>query len=348
MARRQRKTGGRRQGRPTVRSTAPAVQARTHRTPPAVGTEPAYLRNDTIAGFAYTADYGSPYDSILGAPLDTTQSAIAPGFMTVPAAGQIVASEKFQLIANSADLYSSLDISASLSVSSGLASVNAKTEFAKSTHIDSTDLWVLVDLSQMGTAQKVVNPTLTAQAAALTPEQFYSLYGDRYAAEIVTGAEMFCTVQIQTYSQEDKTSLTASLGFSYGVSSVSASFSSSVMNATSNRRTNVSCKYLGYSPTTLVTDLPSLLECGGCVPVGSRVHPGERHHVGALSPLHELLRHPGVHGRSRRHRRQGGPGGADCVGLLALRLAREQRFLRVLRGRELLEPPVFRSHEDVS
>ncbi len=223
------------------------------------GTEPAYLRNDAIAGFAYTADYGSPYDSILGAPLNTTQSAIAQGFKTTPAAGQIVASEKYQLIANSADLYSALDISASLSVSSGLASVNAKTEFAQSTHIDSTDLWVLVDLSQMGTAQKVVDPQLTKEAAALGPEQFYSLYGDRYAAEIVTGAEMFCTVQIQTYSQDDKKTLTASLGFTYGASSGSASFSSTVMSNTSNRHTNVYCKYLGYSPKTLVTDLASLL-----------------------------------------------------------------------------------------
>ncbi len=223
------------------------------------GTEPAYLRNDAIAGFAYTADYGSPYDSILGAPLNTTQSAIAQGFKTTPAAGQIVASEKYQLIANSADLYSALDISASLSVSSGLASVNAKTEFAQSTHIDSTDLWVLVDLSQMGTAQKVVDPQLTKEAAALGPEQFYSLYGDRYAAEIVTGAEMFCTVQIQTYSQDDKKTLTASLGFTYGASSGSASFSSTVMSNTSNRHTNVYCKYLGYSPKALVTDLASLL-----------------------------------------------------------------------------------------
>jgi hypothetical protein len=224
-----------------------------------VANEPAYLRNDAIAGFAYTADYGSPYDSILGAPLNTTQSAIAPGFKTVPAAGQIVASEKYQLIANSSDLYSALDISASLSVSSGLATVNAKTDFAQSTHIDSSDLWVLVDLSQMGTAQKVQNPTLTKEAAALTPEQFYALYGDRYAAEIVTGAEMFCTVQIQTYSQDDKKSLTASLGFTYGASSVSASFSSSVEKNTSNRQTVVTCEYLGYSPTTLVTDLPTLL-----------------------------------------------------------------------------------------
>src|ERR1700735_3864406 len=55
-------------------------------------TEPAYLRNDAIAGFAYTANFGSPYDSILAAPLDTTQSAIAHGFKTEPAAGQVVAS----------------------------------------------------------------------------------------------------------------------------------------------------------------------------------------------------------------------------------------------------------------
>jgi hypothetical protein len=223
-------------------------------------TEPAYLRNDAIAGFAYTANFGSPYDSILAAPLDTTQSGIAHGFKTEPAAGQIVASERFQLIANSSDLYSALNISASLSVSTGLASVNAKTSFAQSSQIDSTDLWVLADFSQMGTAQKVVNPTLTAQAAALNPENFYALYGDRYAAEIVTGTEMFCTIQIHTYSQEDKSQLTASLGFSYGASSVSASFSKSSKSSTMNRSVNVTCEYLGFTPKTVITDLPSLLD----------------------------------------------------------------------------------------
>jgi hypothetical protein len=226
----------------------------------AAATEPAYLRNDTIAGFAYTANFGSPYDSILAAPLNTTQSAIAPGFKTEPAAGQVVASERFQLIANSSDLYSALNISASLSVSTGLASVNAKTSFAKSTQIDSTDLWVLADFSQEGATQKILDPTLTAQAAALSPEDFYGLYGDRYAAEIVTGAEMFCTVQIHTYSQQDKSELTASLGFSYGASSGSASFSTSSMSATMNRSVNVTCDYLGFTPMTVVTDLPTLLD----------------------------------------------------------------------------------------
>lgn len=233
------------------------------------GGEPAYLRNDAIAGFAFTADYGSPYDSILGAPLNTTQSAIAPGAKTVTAPGQIVASERYQLVANSSDLYSALDISASLSVSTGLASVNAKTDFAKTTQIDTTDLTVLVDLSQVGTAQKIVNPTLTAQAAALGPDAFYSLYGDRYAAEIVTGAEMFCTVSIATYSQQDKTSLTAMLGFSYGASSGSASFASTVMSSVGSRHVNVNCQYLGYSPTTLVTNLQQLQDAANAFQQGA-------------------------------------------------------------------------------
>jgi hypothetical protein len=232
-------------------------------------SEPAYLRNDALAGFAFTADYGSPYDSILGAPLNTTQSAIAPGYKTVAAPGQLVASERYQLVANSADLYSALDISASLSVSTGLASVNAKTNFAKSTQIDTTDLTVLVDLSQVGQAQKVVDPTLTSQAAALSAEQFYALYGDRYAAEIITGAEMFCTVSISTSSQADKTQLTASLGFSYGASSGSASFASTVMSQVANRQVNVSCQYLGYSPKTIVNDLQTLEDAANAFQQGA-------------------------------------------------------------------------------
>jgi hypothetical protein len=235
----------------------------------ALATEPAYLRNDAIAGFSYTSNFGSPYDSILGAPLNTTQSAIAPGFQPQAAAGQIVASETFQLIASSADLYSALNISASLSVSTGLASVNAKTNFAQSTQIDSTDLWVLVDVSQTGMAQRIVGPTLTASAAALSPADFYALYGDRYAAEIVTGAEMFCTVQIHTNSEVDKSSLSVSLGFSYGASSASSSFASSAMSTIGSRNTTVTCKYLGFTPTTLVTDLPSLLNAAQAFQTGN-------------------------------------------------------------------------------
>jgi hypothetical protein len=221
---------------------------------------PAYLNNDAVCGFAYgTNPLGSPYDSIRAAPMNTTQLAIAPGFQTAPATGQIVPPQRFQLIANSADLYSALYISPSLSVSSGLSSVNAKTSFAQGTKLDSTDLWVLADFSQAATAQKVVSPALSAQAAAMSADSFYTAYGDRYASQMVTGAEMFCTVRIPTSSQLDKSNLTAMLGFSYGASSVSTSFASSVMTVAAGRNVKVSCGSLGFTPTTPVTTLPSLL-----------------------------------------------------------------------------------------
>jgi hypothetical protein len=223
------------------------------------GGEPTYLLTDSTSGFAYTASLGSPYDSILAAPLDTMQSALAPGFATGSVLAPIVAPQKFQLIASSADLYAALDISASLGVSPGLASVNAKTAFVKGTGLDSTDLWVLADFSQMAATQKAVSPTLSAQAAALGPDQFYAQYGDRYAAEIEIGAEMFCAVRIPTSSQKDKSDLTAALGFAYGTSSVSSTFASAAPNATNGRNIAVSCGYLGFAPKAAVTDLPTVL-----------------------------------------------------------------------------------------
>ncbi len=222
-------------------------------------TEPGYLRNDALAGFAYTADFGSPYDSILASPINTTQSALG-SYTKTPAAGQIVTTTNYWLVANSSDVYHALAVSASLSVSTGLASVSAKASWAQSQKVDTTDLSVLVDLVQVGQQQKIVNPALTPQAAALTPEQFYALYGDRYAADIVTGAEMYCMLTIHTYSEEDKSSLTTQLNFSYGASTnASATFQTDASSVLTNHQTQASCQYLGYTPTSLVTDLPSLL-----------------------------------------------------------------------------------------
>jgi hypothetical protein len=219
--------------------------------------EPEYLKEDAPSGFAYVANFGSPYDSILAAPVDTTQSAIAPGFQTA-AVGASTSSVRFQLIASSADLYAALAISPSLSVSTGLSSVNAKTSFVQGMKFDTTDLWVLADLSQAGTVQ-IVSPTLSPAAAALSPEDFYASFGDRYASQIVTGAEVFCAVQIPTTSSLDKSTLAAALGFAYGSSSVSTGFASAVTAATTGRTVNVSCRYLGFSPNTPMDTLPSLL-----------------------------------------------------------------------------------------
>ncbi len=94
-------------GRPDPVTPAHGRRAE-HRGRPA---EPAYLRNDAIAGFAYTCGLR------LAVRLDPRRpaqhdpkSAIAQGFKDdARRRVQIVPSEKYQLIANSADLYSRAD-----------------------------------------------------------------------------------------------------------------------------------------------------------------------------------------------------------------------------------------------
>jgi hypothetical protein len=221
--------------------------------------EPAYLRNDAIGAYTYDIGFGSPYDSILGSQLNTMNSAIAPGYQTAPTAGLLSTNENFTLVATKSDVYSALNISASLSVSSGFASVNAKTTFANEVTLDTDDLWVVVDIVQTGETTKIVSPTLSASAAALSPDDFYARYGDRYAATIETGAELFCTVQIETTSQSDKTSVSASLGFTSPSSHISTSFASTLMEANSSHQVHIKCSQFGFSMMVAPTDVPSLL-----------------------------------------------------------------------------------------
>lgn len=220
--------------------------------------EPGYLKTVAVSSFVSATDFGSPYDSILAAPMQSLQSAIAPGYETKPAAGQVASTYTFQEVDSSQDLYSALDVSASLSVSSGAFSGSAKMSFAQSQHIDSTKLTIFVDGTSVGLTTQIVDPQLTATAAALSPSDFYAAYGDRYAAEILTGVEIFGTLEIDTYSEQDKRDLSASLSLSYGPSNLSGSYSSSFQSAIGSRHVNLHVQAIGF-PTPTFNDAPSFL-----------------------------------------------------------------------------------------
>ncbi len=240
--------------------------------------EPAYLMADAIAGFGYGGSFGAPYDSILAAPMNTSASAIAPGFQTASVGGQLVPSQKFQLVANVADLYSALYVSPALSVVTGLGALSAKTNLAQSNLLDTTDLWVLADVLESSNTQ-IDNPSLTAQAAAMTPEQFYAHYGDRYASQIVTGAEVLCLLQFPTTSPQDRAQLAAALGFAYGGSVSSATFQTSFTSATAGRTApQVQCSYVGIAPTSFITDVPSLLNAA------QKFQAGTASSLGSITP----------------------------------------------------------------
>jgi hypothetical protein len=191
---------------------------------------PAYLQPIVQTSAAPTLDYGSPYDSILGAPVvgATTAAVVADTPCTgatwcpVSAPSVNTFTERVQLIESDSDYLSTLDISGSVSVSAGAFSGSDKYDYFTSHKIDSKSIYLWVDIQRVGQAQEITQLHIDPNAALLDPTSFYRKYGDRYAYLAVTGSELYGLLQIQTQSVTDKrtimNSLTASIsGISGGV-----------------------------------------------------------------------------------------------------------------------------------
>ena len=217
------------------------------------GNVPTYLKSPAISSFFLGLNYGSAYDSILAQPIQSLQSAIKPGSTTTPVAGQVVENYFFQQVATTSDLYSALDVSASMSVSAGAFGASAKVDYAKKKQLDSSKIYLFVDATSSGVTQQLVNPELTDSAKAMSPEDFYRNYGDRYVNEIVTGVELYGTIEIQTTSEQDKESLSSSLKVSYGPSSVTVNYASELDTLTQNHTVTVDVHAIGFAPSGITT-----------------------------------------------------------------------------------------------
>lgn len=212
------------------------------------GAVPTYLKQVAQSSFFVGLDYGSPYDSIVQQPITSLNSAIEPGFKTAPVAGQVTGSTFIQLVETKQDLYSASDVSVSFNVKSGLFGASAKVDYAQSKDLDSSKVYLFVDATAGGLANKISNPTLTKEAQAMSPLDFYQNFGDRYVSEIVTGVELYGTIEIQTTSETDKQSVVASLSASYGPSSVSASYSNTVQSIQSTHSVTADYHTIGFTP----------------------------------------------------------------------------------------------------
>lgn len=220
--------------------------------------QPGYLTNNAVTSYVYAANLGAPYDSILAAPKPTSTSAIAPTSSTQPA-GQLSSTSTFQEIDSAQDLYGALDVPGSLSVSSGPFTGSVKMQYAQAKTIDGTKLRIFLDATRVSQSQQITNPTLTASAQALSPEVFYSLYGDRYATQITSGIELFGTIEIATSGEADARALASSLGLSYGATDLPSGFASTLVTQTAGRAIAVDPHPIGFTPAPAIGDAPTFL-----------------------------------------------------------------------------------------
>jgi hypothetical protein len=206
---------------------------------------PAYLKKPASSTFMTGVEMGTPFDSIVDAPAIGGASALASGFALEDVPGLLTAKATIRRIETTEDLYSALEVTASLSVQGAVWGASASTSFARERQLHSEYLYVFVDASASGRTQRVANAQLTEEAKKLSPEEFYKRFGDRYASTIVMGQQVFGLIEIRTRSLEDKERLAVSLGISYGASSFDASFKSTMEQKTTSLEKHVWAGALG-------------------------------------------------------------------------------------------------------
>jgi hypothetical protein len=184
------------------------------------------------------------------------------------------------LIESQEALMESLNISVNASVRYGLASVDAKMEFAESHAVNSYTLYLLLRASVTNPPRYMVNPRLSEPAERVykrDPEEFRRIYGDVFIDEIYSGGDFYGLFIFETRDERSKQDLGGELHASVGGflagGEISASFKSTL--ETFKGQTNMSIKVLrsGGSGVENPTSLDELKELYRHFNAGARDHP---------------------------------------------------------------------------
>jgi len=150
------------------------------------------------------------------------------------AGGQVVASA-LKMIQSQDSLMESMNISVSASVRYGLASGDARFDFAKKHAVNTYSTYLLLKATVQNPPEHMVAPKLTDTAAQLyqrSPEEFRQTFGDVFIDEIYSGGEFFGLFTFESQDESTKTEISAKLDVSVGSvlagGSVSVAFSNTI------------------------------------------------------------------------------------------------------------------------
>lgn len=193
-------------------------------------------------------EWGVGYDSISNSP----KSLIIGNFAETsgksgPSGSQMNA--KFARVESTEDLFKQLEIDASLSISFGPASLDARTSYATSQSIHEYSFFTIAHAKVVRAYEYIVNPQLKAEFADLKrndPIEFRKQCGDQYVAGVTFGGELVVVVEIHCRDSDDKSKLTASLEGSYGAfGSFSGNLAEQFSRATNDRKVDFSIHQIG-------------------------------------------------------------------------------------------------------
>lgn len=119
-----------------------------------------------------------------------------------------------QMIQEQSQLQESMNISVAASVRYGMASVDARMDFAKSHAVNSFSQYILFKCTVRNPAAYMVRPRLSAIAQEVygkNPEEFRAVFGDSYIDEIFSGGDFYGLFVMETKDERTKEELGAKL-----------------------------------------------------------------------------------------------------------------------------------------
>jgi hypothetical protein len=170
-------------------------------------------------------DYGVGVDLATGSPMGRVVGGDVQDISGVVGAGGATTSYDISRIHTTSELEKKLGINAEASYGCGaFAGVSARFDFAQSSKIQSSSLFLAITATVVLEVLSIDNPTLTPEAVAVTsrPTDFVDRYGNMFVRGIGRGGMFVAVIQINTTSSEDAKSVSAELEGAYGLFSASA------------------------------------------------------------------------------------------------------------------------------
>ncbi len=184
--------------------------------------------------------------------------------------GTLSANYDIQIISDSAQLASSLGITAEASVGFGLFSSSAKSSYLQSQSSNSYSVYVIVRSEISGPAivladarimKRDEDPSGQDNYNALINQylDFYSKCGDKYLAAATTGATYRGIIRLDTSSISEKKELDSELRARYGSATGSVDVKKAISQITSQHNVHINEFYDGVIPNSFATDYQTLL-----------------------------------------------------------------------------------------
>ena len=193
---------------------------------------------------------GLGYELLTGSP--SSNPAVVGSAITPPqkGSGQTVTTT-FRLVQEVDALQEALGLSAAVSGGYAGFSGSAKMEFAQQCAVTQYCLYVVLAVEVINSCESIDNPALvpdgTELLAAGTVDRFRQRFGNRYISGLKTGGEYYAVYRVQSFDENERTSVAAQISASYHNPALSAKLNVDIESSKSTSTNELDVNVFVYS-----------------------------------------------------------------------------------------------------